>query len=64
MNDLIFDETPNDPKNVRLGKYVKNWQMRSAQVLSILSTDLNHKGTYTGNDTIIVCRPEKFQFKC
>ncbi|AFM99025.1 hypothetical protein EHEL_091310 [Encephalitozoon hellem ATCC 50504] len=45
---------------------VKNGKHGAAKttILSkILSTGSNHKGIYTGNDSIIICRPEKVQLK-
>ncbi|CAD27108.1 hypothetical protein [Encephalitozoon cuniculi GB-M1] len=45
---------------------VKNGKHGAAKTTissKILSTGSNHKGIYTANDSIIVCRPEKVQLK-
>lgn len=45
---------------------VKNGKHGAAKTTitsKVLSTGANHKGIYTANDMIIVCRPEKVQLK-
>lgn len=60
VNGLLRSAQVIDTSSVKNGKHGAAKTTISSK---ILCTGSNHKGIYTGNDSIIVCRPEKVQLK-